>query len=45
MVEGGNYDGLFTRLVEGTDLEILPANSVRETEAPLRLALTEWGVL
>ena len=45
VVEGGNYDGLFTRLVEGTDLEILPANSVRETEAPLRLALTEWGVL
>ena len=45
VVEGGNYDGLFTRLVEGTDLEILPANSVRETEAPMKQVLTEWGVV
>jgi hypothetical protein len=45
VVEGGDYDGLFTQLMEGTDLEVLPANSVRETEAPLRLVLTEWGVL
>ncbi|HEY5775628.1 MAG TPA: DUF6305 family protein [Xanthomonadales bacterium] len=45
VVEGGNYDGLFTRLVEGTDLQILPASSVRETEAPLRQVLAEWGVL
>lgn len=45
VVEGGNYDGLFTTLTEGTDLEVLPANSVRETEAPLQQVLTEWGVL
>jgi hypothetical protein len=45
VVEGGNYDDLFTRLVEGTDLQILAASSVRETEAPLRQVLTEWGVL
>ncbi|MDH3903215.1 MAG: DUF6305 family protein [Xanthomonadales bacterium] len=45
VVEGGNYDGLFTRLVEGTDLEILPANSVRETTEPLQMVLTEWGVV
>ena len=45
VVEGGDYDGLFTGLVEGTDLEIIPAPSVRETTEPLRLVLTEWGVL
>jgi len=45
VVEGGNYDGLFTQLTEGTDLEILTANSVRETTEPLQLVLTEWGVL
>ncbi|MGA9573664.1 MAG: DUF6305 family protein [Lysobacterales bacterium] len=45
VVEGGNYDDLFTTLIEGTDLVVLPANSVRETEAPLKLVLTQWGVL
>jgi hypothetical protein len=45
VVEGGDYDGLFTRLVEGTDLEIIPAESVRETSEPLQLVLTEWGVI
>lgn len=45
VVEGGNYDGLFTQLTEGTDLEILPASSVRETTVPLQLVLTEWGVI
>jgi hypothetical protein len=45
VVEGGNYDELFTELVEGTDIEIIPASSVRETQEPLTLVLTEWGVL
>ena len=45
VVEGGDYDGLFTRLVEGTSQEILPATSVRETQVPLKLVLTEWGVI
>ena len=45
VVEGGDYDGLFTRLVEGTDVEILPAASVRGTTEPLKLVLTQWGVL
>ena len=45
VVEGVNYDGLFTRLTEGTGLEILSANSVRETTEPLQLVLTEWGVI
>lgn len=45
VVEGGDYDGLFTGLVEGTNLEIIPAPSVRETTEPLKQVLTEWGVL
>ena len=45
VVEGGDFDGLFTGLVEGTDLEILPAKSVRETSEPLQQVLTEWGIL
>jgi hypothetical protein len=45
VVEGGDYDGLFSGLVEGTDLEMLPAKSVRETGEPLQQVLSEWGVL
>lgn len=45
VVEGGDYDGLFTGLVDGTDLEIIPAPSVRGTVEPLRQALSEWGIL
>lgn len=45
VVEGGDYDGLFTKLAEETGLEILPSKSVRETSAPLQQVLTEWGIL
>ncbi|MCP4047595.1 MAG: hypothetical protein GY732_16590 [Gammaproteobacteria bacterium] len=45
VVEGGDYDGLFTGLVEGTGLEIITAPSVRGTTEPLRQVLTEWGIL
>ena len=45
VVEGGNFDGLFTTLTEGSGREVTPANSVRETEAPLKQVLTEWGAL
>lgn len=45
VVEGGDYDGLFTRLVEENDLEIIPAASVRGTSEPLQAVLTEWGVV
>jgi len=45
VVEGGNFDDLFTQLVEGTGLEILFAPSVRETTEPLQLVLTQWGIL
>jgi hypothetical protein len=45
VVEGGDYDGLFTQLVEGTDLQIISAESVRGTSEPLQQVLTEWQVL
>ena len=45
VVEGGDYDGLFTGLVEGTDMEVLTAESVRGTTEPLQQVLKEWGVL
>ncbi len=45
VVEGGDYDGLFTELAKENDLAILPAASVRETGDPLKQVLTEWGIL
>lgn len=45
VVEGGDFDGLFTRLSEETGVAMIPAPSVRETDVPLKEVLTEWGVL
>lgn len=45
VVEGGDFDGLFTGLVQGIDVEMLPAKSVRETSEPLQQVLTEWDIL
>lgn len=45
VVEGGDYDGLFTKLAKESGLEILSAKSVRETSEPLKQALAEWGIL
>ena len=45
VVEGGDYDGLFTQLVEGTGLEIIPAPSVRETGEPMKQVLTQWSII
>ena len=45
VVEGGDYDGLFTRLSKEAGVEMIPAPSVRETSEPLEAILTEWGVL
>ena len=45
VVEGGDYDGLFTGLVQGTGLETLTAKSVRETSEPLQQVLREWGII
>ena len=45
VVEGGDYDGLFTKLAEGAGLEIIPAPSVRETGEPLKQVLTGWSII
>jgi hypothetical protein len=45
VVEGGDFDGLFTRLAGEAGVEVIPAPSVRETSDPLKQVLTEWGVL
>ncbi len=45
VVEGGDFDGLFTNLAEESGVNLLPAGSVRETDAPLKEVLTQWGVL
>lgn len=45
VVEGGDYDGLFTRLSGEAGVEMVTAPSVRETTDPLQAVLTEWGIL
>jgi hypothetical protein len=45
VVEGGDYDGLFTELCAESEVELIPAPSVRETTEPLQAVLVEWGVL
>ena len=45
VVEGGDYDGLFTELASGSGLEVITAPSVRGTSEPLEVILTEWEVL
>ena len=45
VVEGGDYDGLFTKLAKEAGLEVLPAQSVRGTSDPLKQVLTEWEIL
>jgi hypothetical protein len=45
VVEGGDHDGLFTRLAQESGVELLPAPSIRETAGPLQQVLTEWGIL
>jgi hypothetical protein len=45
VVEGGDFDGLFTKLSQQAGVDMLPAASVRETTEPLKQVLTEWGVL
>jgi len=45
VVEGGDYDGLFTRLAEESGIALIPADSVRGTSVPLESILKEWGVL
>lgn len=45
VVDGGDHDGLFTNLLDGKNVEMLPAKSVRGTGEPLKKVLTEWGVI
>ena len=45
VVEGGDFDGLFTKLAGEAGVDMIPAPSVRETVEPLETVLTEWGVL
>jgi hypothetical protein len=45
VVEGGDYDGLFSRLAEESGIVLTPADSVRGTSAPLESMLKEWGVI
>ena len=45
VVEGGDFDGLFTELAKKSDVEILPAASVRGTTEPLQMVLTDWAIL
>ena len=45
VVEGGDYDGLFTELCTESEVELIPAPSVRETTEPLQAVLVEWDVL
>ena len=44
VVEGGNEDGLFDRLIEGKDIPMHGADSVKGTNIPLEKVLTGWGV-
>jgi hypothetical protein len=45
VVEGGNEDGLFYRLIEGKDIPMHGADSVKGTNIPLEKVLTGWGVI
>jgi hypothetical protein len=45
VVEGGDFDGLFTRLAGEAGIDVIPAPSIREISEPLQQILTEWGVL
>ena len=45
VVEGGDFDGLFTSLAGEAGVEVVTAPSVRETSEPLNAVLSDWGVL
>ncbi len=44
VVDGGNNDKIFDRLVEGKNVKILTAPNVNGTAEPLKATLSEWGV-
>ena len=45
IVDGGNDDGIFTKIAELINAPIKTAPNVKGTGAPLREILTEWGVM
>lgn len=45
VVDGGNIDGIFTKIAEPKKLEILTAPNVKGTLEPLRTVLSGWGIL
>ena len=44
VVDGGNDDGLFDRLIEGKGVKLLTAPNVSGTAEPLKSVLSGWGV-
>lgn len=44
VVDGGNNDKIFDRLVEGKNVTILTAPNVNGTAEPLKATLSDWGV-
>ncbi|MDD2453291.1 MAG: DUF6305 family protein [Synergistaceae bacterium] len=44
VVDGGNDDKIFDRLVEGKNIKILTAPNVNGTAAPLKETLSGWGI-
>lgn len=44
IVDGGNNDKIFDRLVERKNVKILTAPNVNGTAEPLKATLSEWGV-
>ena len=45
IVDGGNQDGIFTKIAEPINAKVLTAPNVKGTGAPLKEFLTEWGVM
>ena len=45
MVDGANKDGLFDALIEGKDIPVDVAPTIRAIDEPMKKALSEWGVL
>lgn len=45
VVDGGNDDGIFTRIADSLNASIKTAPNVKSTGEPLKAVLTEWGII
>ncbi|MBQ7155997.1 MAG: hypothetical protein IJR85_10660 [Synergistaceae bacterium] len=45
IVDGGNQDGIFTKIAEGSGAPVKTAPNVKGTGAPLKEFLADWGVM